>query len=142
MKAMNDLALVGLIKAAKKELKSRGKVLSAGEYCLDEVVTLHLQGTIKKQEEEEFTPTVYVPPKVLMALAFFKLGIMREHVRGIIEESMSLALSEEYATDSTMAEYISDFDGFYGMVEELLASLPKAVRDGRTYAKVEATLVA
>lgn len=142
MHEMNDLALVGLIKAAEKELKSRGKVLTAGEYRLDEVVTLHLQGTIKKLDEEEYTPTVHVPTKVLMALAFFKLGIMREHVRDVIEESMRLALSGGYETDAALSAYIQDFEAFYGMVEEMLARLPRAVKDGRTYAKVVATLVA
>jgi hypothetical protein len=129
---MNDAIIVALLKSLKSpELKP-------GEYQVDDVVTLHIKGSITKDNEELYTPTVQVPQKLLMACLLERLGAIRECTMDVITQAMSDAIMLNESGSTHLGHFLKDYDDAMDRVQDVLGNLPKKTRSGKT--KVKATV--
>lgn len=129
--------LIALGKAAPK-LADKDD-LAVGTYTIDEVVTLHLLGTLTKLADAEYTPTSSIPLLDSVALFISRMGPVR---RGEV-----LALWEQCVRDTLLGKGEVE-DGIRGDIEDMhekirdsLDALPKKVRAGEIRAKVDCKII-
>ena len=83
-------ALVALAKSFCKQ--TADVVLPAGLHHVDEVLTVHVRGTVSKAADGEYAPPVEVPLVELLAAALKKAGCNREEARAAIDAALPLVL--------------------------------------------------
>lgn len=126
---------------------AKGKVIPAGAYQIDTVVTLAIKGSLKKGQSTLATPTVEIPLIATMALLLKKMGFQREKAAEILRECMteSLLMKENPQPDDQtsaelIAERISDAENAIKFVKEsVLERLPKQPKAGPTNVSVTVT---
>ena len=126
---MNEATIVAL----KKLLPAQE--LTAGQYRVDEVVTLRVTGTVTKGEDYETTPTGNLLSKDTLALILEKSGITRERSKAILIEAVTEGLLRQSPTTEAVRERIRDIDSALEHVRDITAALPKQVRSGSTTVK-------
>ena len=127
---MNDVIAVALAKALEKNAKPIK--LAAGEYAVDQTITLKVTGTVKKGEDHEYTPTVDIPLLATMALLLEKSGFQRERSKALLIEAMQEALAANVEADELVAERLKDIEAAMVHVREVTEALPKKIRNGMT----------
>lgn len=58
--------------------------LDAGDHYFDEVITLHISGTVTKHADQMAAPTTSLPLIPILALFWEKAGIARDHALRIL----------------------------------------------------------
>jgi hypothetical protein len=129
---MTDPVLVALLKTLKVP------DLSAGEYHIDQTITLHIKGDVTKERDELYTPTVQVPQKLLMACLLERLGAIRSCTMDVITQAMTDAIRMNESGSTHLGNFLKDYEDAMDNVQTVLGNLPKKTRSGKT--KVRATV--
>lgn len=132
---MNDLVKLAIAKQFEKATK--GLAVGVGTHNIDETVTLHIKGTVKKLEDKMITPTVNIPLKATLALVLEKAGFMRERAKELLIEAMTEAMELEAKGDVFVASQVKDIDTAMEHVKDITSKLPKTPQSGATYVKVD-----
>ena len=126
----NLMALIG------KALKDEELFLEPGRYEFDELVTLHVCGTVRKENDTLCSPTVSIPLIPTLALFWEKSGITQDHALRMLREAISDALSAGKDTSAEIQNRMKHVEKAIQTVkEELLDKLPKVKRSGRVITK-------
>ena len=115
--------------------------LVEGTYPVDEVITIHLKGEVKKFADEVYTPTVSVPLKSTMAILLHLMGFQRDNAILTISKAMKMALEMEKNADEEILKLVKDIDKAMENVESMTSTLPPQTRKGKTTAKGEITIL-
>jgi len=119
----------------------KGLNLVEGSYAVDETVTIHVSGVIKKGADETYVPTVDIPLKAALALVLEKAGVTRDAAAKMLVEAMTEALSLGAKGGGAVKERLNDIDVAMGRVAEAVAKLPEKTRSGKTMCKVTLEVV-
>ncbi|MHB0960077.1 MAG: hypothetical protein ACYC0X_31110 [Pirellulaceae bacterium] len=126
----NLMALIG------KALKDEELFLEPGRYEFDELVTLHVCGSVRKENDTLCSPTVSIPLIPTLALFWEKSGITQDHALRMLREAISEALSAGKDTTDEIQNRMKHVEKAIQTVkEELLDKLPKVKRSGRLITK-------
>ncbi len=106
--------------------------LPAGQYEVDEVVSLRVTGTIVKLEDEEYAPTAHVPLLATLEFLIPHLGATREIALEKMRAAMEQALLAGVKGETTMPKP-KDVEAAKKLVEKkYIGTLPPATRTGKT----------
>jgi len=124
-----------LATAVEKLVAKLKTPVSIGTHQVDEYITLHVTGEVKKFADETYIPTASVPLKPALAILLHLMGFQREKGAEILVKAMTMALTS--GTDSTaeIEAYMTDIDACMKKVETMAAALPPATRSGKTTVK-------
>ncbi|MHB8971246.1 MAG: hypothetical protein ACYC4N_12435 [Pirellulaceae bacterium] len=126
----NLMALIG------KALKDDELFLKPGRYEYDEVVTLHVSGSVRKENDTLCSPTVSIPLIATLALFWEKSGITQDHALRMLKEAITEALSAGKDTSEEIQSRIKHVEKAIQVVREnLLEELPKVRKNGRLITK-------
>jgi hypothetical protein len=137
---LSDLAPATLAMLAKKlgdTAKKTRNTLPAGEYKVDEIVTLKLDGTVKVSADGDKAPTCSIPMLAAMALLVRRMGIQREAALDMLSEVMreALALTKDGAAgEAVSAKLLADSgvaDALEQIQTDVVANLPKTPVKGQ-----------
>jgi len=139
---MDAILLAALNAVVSKLTKAAGPV-APGSYNVDETLTIRLAGTVTKNPDEVFTPTISIPWLAVMALFMEKVrGVVQENqkaaVESIVVECMTAALAADVKADPILKARLDDLKAAEAKVRSMTDALPDAVRTGKTF--VDATL--
>ena len=132
---MNDVVLTALASALGKMAKASGN-MAAGVYTVDSTITLRVKGDVKKSCDEDYTPTIAMPLKAIMATLIPRLGATREAAMKVLVEAMTEAIEGEKQGDSTLKARMKDVDSAFETVAAVLDQLPSKSRTGKTVCDV------
>jgi hypothetical protein len=127
---MDDELAILLAKALTKQTK--GQTLAAGDYEIDETITLHVHGTARKLPDVPYTPTVAIPLLATMALLLEKSGFQREVSKALLIDAMTEALNTDVIASPIVAERVRDIETAMEHVRQVTGDLPKEIRSGAT----------
>lgn len=122
---MNNLIANVIAKAIKPTAP-----MGAGEYQVDEVVTLHLKGTLKQSEDHSYTPTVDIPMLATMALLLEKMGVVGPHAEAMLVSAMSEAINANESASLAIEARVRDIERASARVREMVGQLPRKTRRG------------
>lgn len=106
--------------------------LEPGRHYFDDVLTVHVSGTVEKQADQLVAPTTSIPLVATLALFWEKSGITRDHALKVLREAITEAMSEGTDKGEQIQAHIKDVDAAVKAVkDELIAKLPKVKRSGR-----------
>ena len=126
----NLKALIG------KALKDEELYLEPGRYDFDEVVTLHVSGSVRKEADTQSSPTVSIPLIATLALFWEKSGITQDHALRMLKEAISEALTAGKNTSAEIEARMKHVEKAIQTVkQDLLDELPKVKRSGRLVTK-------
>jgi len=128
---MNDLIQVAIAKLLAKDTPD----LPVGQVTVDEVVTLHVKATVKRNRDGEYTPTVSIPLKATLALLLARMGFQRERASELLVEAMRDALNGDRLGEDTISERMADVDAAMARVTAITSALPKETRKGAVTVK-------
>lgn len=137
---LSPAALQALSAAVKKAASATRARLPAGEYQVDETVTLSLSGEVKVSEDEDYVPTVAIPLKVAFALFVHHSGVTGDHALAALEKAMveALAIAQLRGKAQKEAEAaireIAVLDEAESKVRSTLDALPAKTRQGKVRA--------
>ena len=123
-----------LVKVLATELENR-EPMTPDTYTVSNKLTVAYNGTVTKNSEEEYTPTVKIAHKAAMALLVRYCGVTGDAALHALERAMRDSL----AADEKSEDYIialADLKKAEKKVLASLAKLPKAKRQGKTIIKV------
>lgn len=120
--------------------KLKGNI-SVGTHQIDEYVTLHVSGEVKKFEDETYVPTASVPLKATLAIMLHLMGFQREKAVEILVKAMEMALNNGTNATAEMENFMADIDSCMEKVESLAAKLPPQKRSGKTTVKGKVEVV-
>lgn len=120
--------------------KLKGNI-PVGVHQVEDYVTLHISGEVKKFEDETYIPTASVPLKPTLAILLHLMGFQRDKAAEILIKAMEMALSNGTDATNEMQEYMSDVDTCMEKVEALAAKLPPQKRAGKTTVKGKVEVV-
>lgn len=130
------------MKAMIAKFIAAGVDLPAGtDEMIDETVTLHVKGTVKRGQDGEYTPTISIPVKATLAILLERMGFQRDYAAELLVECMTQALNEETQAAPIIAERLKDIDAAEERVRAVLEALPKATRRGATTMRGTVTVV-
>jgi hypothetical protein len=128
---LNPYLTNALTKALQSKMNAAGKKvkLPTGKTEFHGQVILDVDVTVNKAADTEYTPTVDVPLKAVLAVALMKAGIQKANITNHIVAAMTEAieLGEEKAE-----ELFGLTDEAEQRVAEALSKLPKQIRSGQT----------
>jgi hypothetical protein len=105
-------------------------------YEFDEVLMVHVTGTVTKQGDTSCSPTVSIPLIPTLALFWEKSGIAQDHALRMLREAITDAMSSGKDTSDEIQARIKHVETAIQTVkEELLDKLPKQRRAGRVVTK-------
>ena len=110
--------------------------LAPGTHYVDEVLTIHVSGTVQKQNDGLAAPTVSIPLILTLALFWEKAGIARDHALRILKEAILEALETGDNKSERIEARLKDVERAVSAVKkDLLDKLPKQKRNGRVSTK-------
>ena len=136
---MNNVTILALEKLVAT-LKSK-ESLDVGNYSVDELITVHVKGTVKKFPDEVYTPTVSVPLKATMAVLLHLMGFQRERAAELLVKAMTTALNQDVEADTEIKSLLNHVDNAMAKVSEITSTLPPQTRTGKTTVTGEAKVV-
>ena len=137
---MNDATIASLSAVFAK--MNKGVSLPAGQYTVDEVITLRVAGSVMKGEDEAYVPTISVPVKALAAALLARMGATREASITMLVDAISEALEGGKKANDTITERLKDVEEAFETVNQrVLANLPPSTRKGKTRADVTLAVV-
>lgn len=131
---ISDLVAVAL----SKHFGKNNAVIAQGTHQIDQVLTIHIKGTVKKAASTLAAPTTEIPLIATMALMLKKMGFQRDKAAEMIRECMleSLALKaagEENDSSQIILERIADAETQIAFLKkEIIEKLPKQPKSGAT----------
>jgi hypothetical protein len=121
-----------LVKCWKNELLD----LEPGTSFVDEVITIHVCGTVVKQNDGMVAPTTSLPLIPILALFWEKSGIARDHALQLLREAITEAMENGKSKNAQIEAHITDVEKAVTAVKkDLIAKLPKQKRSGRVITK-------
>jgi hypothetical protein len=125
------------IKALLAKLwKNEAVDLEPGTHYVDEVLTVHVSGTVIKQNDAMVAPTTSLPLIPILALFWQRLGATREHAMEALRESLITAIQDGADKDEQIKSNIKDCEAAVKAIkEDFLGKLPKVKRSGRVVTK-------
>jgi len=136
---MDKLLAKAIEKVVSKE--SKGLDLAVGAHEIDEVLTIHVSGTLKKGADTTYTPTADIPLKAALALLLEKAGIVREAASAMLVEAMTEALNADEDKNEALQSRMKDVDAAMSRVQSAVGTLPSKPRKGAITGKVELEIV-
>ena len=110
--------------------------LAPGEHYIDEVITLHVSGTVTKHADQMAAPTTSLPLIPILALFWEKAGISRDHALRMLREAITEAMASGKSKDERIEARIKDVERAVETVKrDLINRLPKVKRSGRVVTK-------
>lgn len=140
--SMESPVTAALANALGKLAKKGRSDLAAGEHELDATVTLHVTGTVKVGEDEDYIPTASIPLKATLALFMRYAGVtgpvaMKALVKAMNEaHAISLLSDKEKKTRLEAIREIADLDEAEVAVNKQLGALDEKTRVGKVNVKV------
>ena len=110
--------------------------LEPGRHEIDEVLMVHVSGTVTKQGDTMAAPTVSIPLIPTLALFWEKSGITQDHALRMLREAITEAMSSGKDTTGEIQARMKHVETAIETVKkELLDKLPKQRRAGRVITK-------
>lgn len=132
---MNGVVMTAIGSAISKMTKALPS-LPVGRHRIDDVVTLRVSGEVLVCEEEEYTPTVHIPIKTVLAYLLPSLGATREAQQKKLLEACKSALAADVKIEETIKNLIKNVDEAFKIVQnEVTSQLPVQTRDGKVIVK-------
>lgn len=122
---MNDTT-----KLALSKLLTKLPDIPVGKTEVDEIVTLHIKGTLTRGKDCEYTPTAEIPLKSTLALLLARMGFQRDAAIELLVGAMTDAINAEDKGENFIAEKLTDIDVAMERVQKITANLPKKIRKG------------
>ena len=116
-----------------KVWKSEKTEMPVGEFFVDEVLTVHVQGVAKQCEREtDVPPTVSIPLITTLALFWEKSGVTRDAALKMLREALVEAMDKNVKEDDDIAKRIKDKEkAIKAIKKELIGQLPTMDRAGK-----------
>ena len=136
---MENLLAIAIAAKLKKQADKAKKTLDAGVYDIDEVITLHVKGTVKRSEDTTRTPTADIPLLATMALFMEKSGITGPHAMNMLVEAMTEALDankEGTEKNDVITRNIKNIESAETQVRAAMDKLPEQPKCGPTNVKL------
>ena len=129
--------MCGNVKALiAKAWKDEEIELEPGHHEIDEVLMVHVCGTVTKQGDTMASPTVSIPLIPTLALFWEKSGITQDHALRMLREAITEAMSAGKDTGGEIQARMKHVEIAVETVKkELLDKLPKQRRAGRVITK-------
>lgn len=127
-----DTLLATALKSCFEKLIKKLPTLSAGNYRVDETVTIRIVGDVNKSPDEDYIPTTSIPYKKAFEMFLARMGIQREAAMEALVQSMTDAVNGVCPADIGLDNYIN-VDEVEKVVQEGLAAMPTKVRTGKTF---------
>jgi len=128
-----DSAIKSLI---ARVFKNEALDLNAGDHYFDEVITIHVSGTVTKHADQMAAPTTSLPLIPILALFWEKCGVSRDHALRMLREAILEAMASGKSKDEQIEARIKDVEKAVETVKkDLIAKLPKVKRNGRVVTK-------
>lgn len=119
-----------------KVLKDEVVDLAVGRHHIDEVLLVHVQGSVEKFDDQLAAPTVSIPLVTTLALFWEKAGIEKDKALRLLREAISEAMAEGVDENAQIKARIDDVTAAITAVrKELIDKLPKMRRSGRVVTK-------
>lgn len=119
-----------------KVWKDESLDLEVGTTFVDEVVTIHVSGSVIKHTDQMVAPTTSIPMIPVLALFWEKCGVCRDHALRMLREAITEAMTTGKSKDEQIEARIKDVEKAVEAVKtELIAKLPKQKRAGRIVTK-------
>lgn len=119
-----------------KVWKDESLDLEIGTTFVDEVVTIHVSGSVVKHADQMVAPTTSIPMIPVLALFWEKCGVSRDHALRMLREAITEAIQNGKSKDEQIEARIKDVEKAVEAVKtELIAKLPKQKRAGRIVTK-------
>lgn len=137
---MDKILAKAISKACEKV--ADGLSLAQGKHTVDQVVTLHVHGTVSKAADSMATPTVSLPHKAVLGFFLEKLGAVSVNVEALLVEAMQEALKAGEKAEAAVSARIKDIEAAEARVVAALGELPKQPRKGAVTVRCEVEEVA
>ena len=125
-----------------KVWKNEAIDLEPGKHDFDEVLMIHIEGSVTKHADQMVAPTVSIPLILTLALFWEKCGVTRDKALDILREAITEALSSNKSKDEQIEARMNDIETAVEAVrKDLIAKLPKQKRSGRVVTKALAVEV-
>ena len=119
-----------------KVLKDEEVDLAVGRHHIDEVLIVHVQGSVEKHDDQLAAPTVSIPLVTTLALFWERAGIEKERAMTLLREAISEAMAEGLDENAQIKARIDDVTAAINAVrKELIDKLPKMRRSGKVVTK-------
>lgn len=119
-----------------KAWKDEDLDLEPGRHYFDDMLTVHVSGTVEKQPDQLVAPTTSIPLVLTLALFWEKCGVTRDRALAVLREAITEAMVEGADKNEHIEARIKDVDAAVKAVkDELIAKLPKVKRSGRVITK-------
>ena len=116
--------------------KNEDLELDAGDHYFDEIITLHVSGTVTKHADQTAAPTTSLPLIPILAFFWQKCGVSRDHALRMLREAITEAMANGKSKDEQIEARIKDVEKAVETVKkDLIAKLPKVKRSGRVVTK-------
>ncbi len=117
--------------------KTESLDLECGSHYVDEIVTVHLCGTVERKPDQLVAPTASLPLITILALFWEKSGICRDHALRMLREAITEAMENgKDNTNEQIEARMKDVEKAVKAVKtDLIAKLPKVKRSGRVVTK-------
>lgn len=110
--------------------------LEVGTTFVDEVVTIHVSGSVVRHADQLVAATTSIPLIPVLALFWEKAGVSRDHALRMLREAITEAMENGKSKDVQIESRIKDVEKAVEAVKtELIAKLPKQKRAGRIVTK-------
>lgn len=129
--ALTPATLTLLGRLAEEAAASQRDVLDPGAHAVDEIVTLHLNGTVKVSADTARAPTCSIPLLPALALMTKRMGLQRGKALEILCEVMqeALSLGKDAATELLAETGVAEAQE--AIKTEVIAKLPKTPMKGK-----------
>ena len=118
-----------------KSWKNESVDLEPGSHYVDEVLTIHVQGTVTRQSDKMVAPTVSIPLIPTLALFWEKSGVTQDHALRMLREAITEAMDGGKSMDEQIQARMKHVESAIQAVKEQLSKLPKQRRKGSVVTK-------
>jgi hypothetical protein len=119
-----------------KAWKNEETDLLPGRHDFDEVVVVHVRGSVEKFDDQLVAPTVSIPLVTTLALFWEKAGIARDEAMRLLREAILDAMQDGVNEDQHIKQRIDDVAAAMEAIKtELIGQLPKMARSGKVVTK-------
>jgi hypothetical protein len=103
---------------------------------VDEVLTIHVNGSVQKQNDAMVAPTTSLPLIPILALLLERAGITRDHSVNLLRDVLTTAINNGQSKSEQIEARMKDVESAIKMVrEQILATLPRQRRSGAVKTK-------
>jgi len=110
--------------------------LDPGFHHFDELMTVRVNGTVEKKDDQFVAPTTSLPTILTLALFWQKCGVTGDHALNLLRESITEAMTSGTSKDKEIAARVKEVEKAVKTVKkDLISKLPKQKRAGRVITK-------